>query len=92
MASLIFTAGESVTCENGHPLYRTTRDLHRYGSCLKIEMFDPVAPGIERPLKATTYQSAPPCPNCRAPWIRVMPTVGASLLQIHFADGWRPAV
>lgn len=77
---MIAKAGETVTCESGHPICDAAEDIFQ-DTVASVRQFTNwrIAP----PQDGTTIES---CPECGARYIRVGPDLG---LQLHIAGGWR---
>lgn len=80
------TAGELVTCENGHPMYRMTRDVAPGEPPLNPELFEPVADAIPKLRRYTLAYHSERC-SCGGTWVRAVPAKGG--VEFHFHDGWR---
>lgn len=76
-------AGDIVTCQNGHELYRFTADA--VPCSVIMPTVDPVMDGLAAPVEG---EAMSPCPKCGGRWFR-HDAPGA--FQMHFADGWRGA-
>lgn len=78
-------AGDVVTCEAGHELYRVVKDFVLYGGPLMSENFERIDPTMPEPIKHTRVSGV--C-RCGALWLRTKAMDGKT--GIHFIDGWRP--
>lgn len=85
---LIAEAGDIVTCEKGHKLYRMAVDVPRY-SPMKAAQFICLTEQAQAPVAGEKVR---PC-VCGADWFQLesndmgFPT-GRS--RVHFEEGWRP--
>ena len=75
----IVREGEIIACENGHKLYRITRDVFLNETILpsQFERID------EKAQEPGYFIGILPCPHCGAPWVRGGITVG-----VHTERGW----
>jgi len=86
---LIASEGDIVTCENGHQLYRITRDVPQ-GAFLHTTQFQAIHESLNDPLPLTKIPMK--CPDCSARWMKGGSS-GLSLMhyfRVHFEGGWRP--